>query len=278
MSTTIYSANSLFHDSDGYYHLIYMIVNKINNKIYIGKHTTKNPYDDYMGSGKAINAAIKKYGLENFEKTILYCFDSEDKAYLKESEIVDETFVKRSDTYNMKCGGKGFKSYELKNEKNYWYGKNRTNDNNPMYGHQHSEKTKQHISEKAKKRYINSENHPMKGIHHCKETIQFLSEKLKDYYKNNPEKAKEHSEKLKDYYKKQENRDRLLGEKNPMYGMYSSKHPVSKPVKKIDVNANIVFEYGCMKDCYESEHISKRTLSKYINSGKLYKGCYYYNI
>lgn len=134
MSTTIYSANyhpssiSLFHDSNGYYHLIYMIVNKINNKIYIGKHTTKNPYDDYMGSGKAINTAIKKYGLENFEKTFLYCFDSEDEAYLKESEIVDETFVKRSDTYNMKCGGKGFKSCDITGEKHhrYWKGKKRS--------------------------------------------------------------------------------------------------------------------------------------------------------
>ena len=66
MSTTIYSANyrpssiSLLHDSNGYYHLIYMVVNKINNKIYIGKHTTKNPHDSYMGSGKTLKAAIKK--------------------------------------------------------------------------------------------------------------------------------------------------------------------------------------------------------------------------
>ena len=148
MSTTIYSANSLFHDSDGYYHLIYMIVNKINNKIYIGKHTTKNPYDDYMGSGKAINRSIKKYGLENFEKTILYCFDSEDEAYLKESEIVDENFVKRSDTYNMKCGGKGFKSCELK-------GKKFSKEHNykisiARIGTKHTQETKNKISESKK--------------------------------------------------------------------------------------------------------------------------------
>ena len=133
MSTTIYSANyhpssiSLFHDSDGYYHLIYMIVNKINNKIYIGKHSTKNPHDSYMGSGKAINRSIKKYGLENFEKTILYCFDSEDEAYLKESEIVDENFVKRSDTYNMKCGGKGFNSVDVKGKNNPMFNKSPVN-------------------------------------------------------------------------------------------------------------------------------------------------------
>lgn len=134
MSITIYSANyhsssvSLFHDSNGYYHLIYMVVDKINNKIYIGKHTTKNLYDDYMGSGKSLKAALKKYGLENFEKIILYCFDSEDEAYLKESEIVNETFIKRLDTYNMKCGGKGFKSCDIIGEKHhkYWKGKKRS--------------------------------------------------------------------------------------------------------------------------------------------------------
>lgn len=123
MSTTIYSANSLFHDSDGYYHLIYMIVNKINNKIYIGKHTTKNPYDDYMGSGKTLKAAIKKYGLENFEKTILYCLDSENEAYLKESEMVTAEFVKREDTYNLVTGGKGFNSSDTIGENNNFYGK-----------------------------------------------------------------------------------------------------------------------------------------------------------
>ena len=36
------------------YYFIYQIKNKINNKIYIGKHITDNPNDDYMGSGVRI--------------------------------------------------------------------------------------------------------------------------------------------------------------------------------------------------------------------------------
>ena len=44
---------------------VYQITNKINNKIYIGKRKYKgeNPLlDSYMGSGKLIKEAIKKYG------------------------------------------------------------------------------------------------------------------------------------------------------------------------------------------------------------------------
>ena len=38
------------------FYTIYKITNKINGKIYIGKHQTKDPYDLYYGSGKAILA------------------------------------------------------------------------------------------------------------------------------------------------------------------------------------------------------------------------------
>lgn len=48
---------------------IYMIKNNINNKIYIGKDSSC--IKKYYGSGIAIKKAIKKYGIENFTKTIL---------------------------------------------------------------------------------------------------------------------------------------------------------------------------------------------------------------
>ena len=68
MSNIIYNGKikvncPLICDESGYYHLIYCIANKMNGKIYIGKHTTKDPYDKYMGSGKLIIQAIKKYGI-----------------------------------------------------------------------------------------------------------------------------------------------------------------------------------------------------------------------
>ena len=62
-------------------HYVYLITNKINNKIYIGKRKHDNPeQDSYMGSGKIISLAIKKYGIDNFKKEILAVFDNEQDA------------------------------------------------------------------------------------------------------------------------------------------------------------------------------------------------------
>ena len=49
--------------------VIYETVNLINGKKYVGKDSKNNP--SYLGSGKYLKAAIKKYGKINFTKTIL---------------------------------------------------------------------------------------------------------------------------------------------------------------------------------------------------------------
>ena len=89
------------------FYTIYQITNLLDNKIYIGKHQTKNLDDGYMGSGKRINLDKLKYGLENFKKEILYIFDNELDMNAKEAELVSEDFCARQDTYNMTCGGFG---------------------------------------------------------------------------------------------------------------------------------------------------------------------------
>ena len=86
---------------------VYKITNKLNGKIYIGKHQTNNLDDAYMGSGKLLSNAKKKYGLSNFEKKILFIFDNEEDMNLKETELVTKEFCLREDTYNICPGGKG---------------------------------------------------------------------------------------------------------------------------------------------------------------------------
>jgi hypothetical protein len=51
---------------------VYLIINKINNKKYIG--SSRKPIIDlnYYGSGKAIKYALQKYGKENFIREILW--------------------------------------------------------------------------------------------------------------------------------------------------------------------------------------------------------------
>jgi hypothetical protein len=91
------------------YYYVYKITNLINGKIYVGKHKSyKHPSDNgYYGSGKQITAAVKKYGIENFKKEVLYFCSSIKEISDKEAEIVTEIFVKRDDTYNMHKGGLG---------------------------------------------------------------------------------------------------------------------------------------------------------------------------
>lgn len=87
--------------------IIYKITNTVNNKIYVGAHTTKNINDDYMGSGHALSRAKNKYGLEKFTKEILHIFDNEQDMWNKELEIVNEDFCRRTDNYNIRTGGIG---------------------------------------------------------------------------------------------------------------------------------------------------------------------------
>lgn len=89
------------------YNYTYKITNNINNRYYIGVHRTNNIDDDYMGSGKLMRRAIKKYGIENFTKTILRFFKTYREALEYERELVTIELINSDTVYNIREGGYG---------------------------------------------------------------------------------------------------------------------------------------------------------------------------
>lgn len=140
-------------------HSVYKTINLVNNKYYIGKHSSIDPNDNYLGSGKALNRAIKKYGTTNFKKEVLHVYENEIDAYNKERELLEAlNSVNDPLCYNLCYGGVGF-----------WKGAT------------HSDETKKKISDgnkgkvrssEAKQRYSTSK----KGIEKSEIHKQRLSE------------------------------------------------------------------------------------------------------
>lgn len=87
---------------------VYKITNNENGKFYVGVASREFDTDqNYMGSGTAIKHAINKYGRDSFAKELIHSCEDFDEALELEELIVDEDFLKRSDVYNLKEGGKG---------------------------------------------------------------------------------------------------------------------------------------------------------------------------
>ena len=179
------------------YNYVYIITNKINHKFYIGKHSTNNLDDGYMGSGITINNAIQKYGIENFTKRILCFCDSADDAYKVEEFLVTDNLIKRGDCYNMVVGGRGNFLPDHFGEKNPFFGKHHSEEQkqkwretrkgkntgckNPMFGKHHSEEQKKKWSELRKGKYPSEEtkkkiSEANKGKHRSEETKKKISE------------------------------------------------------------------------------------------------------
>jgi hypothetical protein len=95
------------HQNKRKFHTVYQATNLINNKIYVGAHSTDELNDNYYGSGTNIARAIEKYGKESFKKDILHIFENPEEMFSKEKEIVTPEFLKRPDVYNIVEGGYG---------------------------------------------------------------------------------------------------------------------------------------------------------------------------
>lgn len=113
------------------YGVIYKTTNLVNKKTYIGQHT--KPYlGRYLGSGKILHNAIKKYGKENFKTKII------DRIYYISREDIAQKKLDKKEQYWIKY-------YRKKNKAEY-------NIDNGGFGHgKFSERTLRKMSRIAKK-------------------------------------------------------------------------------------------------------------------------------
>lgn len=132
--------------------IIYKITNIVNNKIYIGQ--TNGNRKNYLGGGKILKLAFKKYGRQNFKKEIIvqgnfnrFLIDELEKHYIR---LYNSTNKKIG--YNLENGGEG----------------------HPGKKHTKETKLKMSIAAKGKKKAPFSEQHKLnislskKGIIHSK--------------------------------------------------------------------------------------------------------------
>lgn len=120
---------------------IYIWENKINGKKYLGKSQGK-PTSSYKGSGKYFNRALKKYGIENFERTIIEYCDNPKELINREKFWLDYyQAATNPDFYNVSPNsGGGHHGADYRGEKNPMWGRKHPNHkphigkDNGMYG------------------------------------------------------------------------------------------------------------------------------------------------
>lgn len=150
------------------FNYIYLITNILDGKIYIGKHSTDNLDDGYMGSGVALHRAYNKYGIEHFTKKILAYADTLEKLNWFERYYIKKYNAKSSKGYNLTNGGDGkvgcFITEETKKKLSESHKGKKFPNRKPMseeqkckiskarIGKKHSEETKRKISESMKKK------------------------------------------------------------------------------------------------------------------------------
>ena len=167
------------------YGIIYMVKNKINNKLYFGQTTCETFDERYHGGllkthNQHLKRSFEKYGIENFE--INKMFDvacSQD-----ELDKLEDMYICLYDTlnpkfgYNKRRGGSHGKHTEETKRKISKKNKNRKRTqqqrekiSSSMKGRYVSEETRQKMSEAQK-----GENHPFYGKKHTDETKKKMSE------------------------------------------------------------------------------------------------------
>lgn len=157
---------------------IYLIVNKVNFKTYVGQRKSNRKWneDPYMGSGKLLKLAQKKYGIENFEKFLIQYCSTKEETNEAERFWIKEYRSRGKAQYNIADGGEGFsgkRSEETKRKiSESEKGKKRSEETCRKISESHKGR---HLSEEAKKKMSEArKGHPV-----SEETKRKISEAKK---------------------------------------------------------------------------------------------------
>lgn len=178
--------------------IIYM-VKFPNNKMYIGKtifdleiRKNQHLYDMKRDTNnKAFYNAIKKYGWDNLEWSIIDTLDTEDKLLQKEVYWIKyyNTYIHSNNSmgYNSTIGGEGTSGYKFTKEQKEHLSIINSGINNGFYGKKHSKETKEKQSRIKIGRYdnINNPNYNNKWNEEQKQYISKIN-KGKLIGENNP--------------------------------------------------------------------------------------------
>lgn len=125
---------------------VYKTTNLINGKIYIGAHKSKRK--NYLGSGKILKQAIRKYGRDNFTNIIIEHCDSEEIMFEREKYWIKYYESQNPNIgYNIHDGGFGgfvskhFLNKKLSDEHKLNISINHADvsgEKNPMFGKSHT--------------------------------------------------------------------------------------------------------------------------------------------
>lgn len=242
------------------YGFVYITINMVNGKKYLGQRKFSDGWEDYLGSGKMFKQAVEKYGKENFKRVIVqFCYSEEELNDVEYKLSVDLNAVKSKDWYNMVYGGGtttgwdmpqetrdkiGVKTKERLSDKTNHpcYGKpGLIGEKNPMFGVSPKERMDeetyqrwydehipywQSLKEKNKGKHLWGDGpNPNSGQHLSDEQKENLSKKAKERYKNqenHPMYGKHHSE---------ESRNKMSEAKKGKVHLYKC-----KPVYCIELN------------------------------------------
>ena len=188
------------------YGYIYLIVNNINGKTYVGKHKLyKRAWnnDNYFGSGVHLKAAQKKYGIENFEKFLIAWTSSEEDACKKEKIWIAHYKALGKAEYNETAGGDGLINPSLATRQKISESRkgkhkvpcseeHKRKISEAKKGHDVSEETRKKMSESKKGKHLSEETRKkmsesrkgkelywLKGYKHSDETKRKISEASK---------------------------------------------------------------------------------------------------